>query len=142
MRRTYSPANARLFVGETSEFHARLPSPLLPRTQLTKDSPSLPFRRFRPPELPAKLSSLLVEPIVNRIYFIIFPSISYFSLSFFSLFKISRKDTRERRKHRDSISLFRTEIEILFYSKRRKNCGLNRDESFSLSTNCIPCLRG
>lgn len=121
MRRTYSPANARLFVGETSEFHARLPSPLLPRTQLTKDSPSLPFRRFRPPELPAKLSSLLVEPIVNRIYFIYIPfHIVVFSLFFFFIRDISKGYPGKKKTSRFDFSVPHRDRDFILFEKKKK----------------------
>lgn len=41
-------ANVRLFVGETSEFHARLPSLVFPCSQLAIANVVLPFLRFRP----------------------------------------------------------------------------------------------
>lgn len=123
MRRA-SPANVRLFVGETSQF-AFSSSPLCTITQ------RLVFSPFSS-ELPSKLSFL--ANFVNHIYFITFSSIPF-------LYKIPRKVSWERRKslkfdfHTDSFPYF-----ILFRKKRNNRT----DQSVTnhvLSPRSV-CLRG
>lgn len=119
MRRTYSPANARLFVGETSEFHARLPSPLLPCIQLTKDSPSLPFRRFRPPELPAKFFTRRANRKSHLFYYIPF-HIVVFSLFFFFIQDISKGYPGKKKTSRFDFSVPHRDRDFILFEKKKK----------------------